>query len=98
MGDFFSDYEVGEFFDEMFAESAIARPHYRKLLERFKEMPREEFDRKHALAASTFLSQGITFTVYNDDQGTERIFPFDLIPRIIPAKESSADWCSGSRP
>src|SRR2546422_10675791 len=87
MGDFFSDYEVGEFFDEMFAESAIARPHYRKLLERFKEMPREEFDRKHALAASTFLSQGITFTVYNDDQGTERIFPFDLIPRIIPAKE-----------
>ncbi|MDP9254816.1 MAG: circularly permuted type 2 ATP-grasp protein, partial [Verrucomicrobiota bacterium] len=87
MGDFFSDYEVGEFFDEMFAESAVARPHYRKLLERFKEMPREEFDRKHALAASTFLSQGITFTVYNDDQGTERIFPFDLIPRIIPAKE-----------
>ncbi len=46
-----------------------------------------EFERKRELAASTFLTQGITFTVYNDDQGTERIFPFDLVPRIIPAKE-----------
>jgi uncharacterized circularly permuted ATP-grasp superfamily protein len=87
MGDFFSDYQLGDFFDEMFAGPGVARPHYRKLLERFKEMAHEEFDRKHALAASTFLSQGITFTVYDDEQGTERIFPFDLIPRIIPAKE-----------
>jgi uncharacterized circularly permuted ATP-grasp superfamily protein len=87
MGDFFSDYQVGDFFDEMFAESGVARPHYSKLLARFKEMDREEFERKRALAASTFLSQGVTFTVYNDDQGTERIFPFDLLPRIIPADE-----------
>ena len=50
-------------------------------------MTPDEFEKKRALAASTFLTQGITFTVYNDDQGTERIFPFDLVPRIIPAKE-----------
>src|SRR5664279_2895573 len=87
MGDFFSGYEVGEFFDEMFVAPGVVRPHYRKLLERFKEMERTEFERKRELAASTFLTQGITFTVYNDDQGTERIFPFDLVPRIIPAKE-----------
>ncbi len=87
MGDLFSDYEVGDFFDEMFSASGVPRPHYRKLLERFREMDREEFERKRALAASTFLSQGVTFTVYNDDQGTERIFPFDLLPRIIPAEE-----------
>ena len=87
MGDFFSDYDVGEFFDEMFAAPGAVRPHYGKLLDRFKEMERSEFDRKRALAASTFLRQGVTFTVYNDEQGTERIFPFDLIPRIIPAKE-----------
>ncbi len=87
MGDFFSGYKVGEFFDEMFAEPNVVRPHYSKLLERFKEMERDEFERKRELAASTFLTQGITFTVYNDDQGTERIFPFDLVPRIIPAKE-----------
>jgi uncharacterized circularly permuted ATP-grasp superfamily protein len=87
MGDFFSDYQVGEFFDEMFAAPQVVRSHYAKVFERFKEMADEEFERKRVLAASTFLSQGITFTVYNDDQGTERIFPFDLVPRIIPAQE-----------
>ena len=87
MGDLFANYQVGNFFDEMFAEEAVARPHYTTLLKRFKEMAREDFERKRALAASAFLSQGITFTVYDDDQGTERIFPFDLIPRIIPARE-----------
>src|SRR5947209_17602438 len=87
MGDFFSDYQLGDFYDEMFAAPGEARPHYSKLLERFKEMDRDEFERKRALAASTFLGQGVTFTVYNDDQGTERIFPFDLLPRIIPAEE-----------
>ena len=87
MGDFFSDYQVGDFFDEMFAGPGAVRPHYSKLFARFKEMEREEFERKRALAASTFLTQGVTFTVYNDDQGTERIFPFDLVPRIIPAEE-----------
>jgi len=87
MGDFFAGYQVGDFFDEMFAEPDVVRPHYSKLFARFKEMERTEFERKRALAASTFLTQGVTFTVYNDDQGTERIFPFDLVPRIIPAPE-----------
>lgn len=87
MSEFFAGYDVGEFFDEMFVGPGAARPHYSKLLERFKEMARDEFERKRALAASTFLTQGVTFTVYDDAEGTERIFPFDLIPRIIPAKE-----------
>ena len=87
MRDFFSGYDVGDFFDEMFAAPGVVRPHYSKLLERFTEMERSEFERKREQAASTFLSQGVTFTVYNDDQGTERIFPFDLVPRIIPAEE-----------
>ena len=87
MRDFFSGYDVGDFFDEMFAAPGVVRPHYSKLFERFKQMERSEFERKRELAASTFLSQGVTFTVYNDDQGTERIFPFDLVPRIIPAEE-----------
>ena len=87
MGNFFSGYDVGEFYDEMFAGPGSVRPHYSKLLARFKEMERDDFEKKRALAATTFLTQGITFTVYNDDQGTERIFPFDLVPRIIPARE-----------
>lgn len=87
MRDFFSDYQVGEFFDEMFTGPGVVRPHYSQLRAHFKQMAPDSFERKSALAAQTFLTQGITFTVYNDDQGTERIFPFDLVPRIIPAKE-----------
>ncbi len=87
MDQYFADYQLEGFFDEMFAGQGRERPHYAKLLERFREMDREEFARKRTLADNAFLSQGITFTVYNDNQGTERIFPFDLIPRIIPAAE-----------
>ena len=81
----FSDYESGHFYDEMFSGPGVARPHYRKLMERFQEMGPEEFERKRTLAARSLLNQGVTFTVYNNNEGTERIFPFDLIPRIIPA-------------
>jgi len=87
MSDLFSQYKVDDFFDEMFSAPGAARPHYSRLLAAFKEMRPADFERKRDLAATSFLSQGVTFTVYNDDQGTERIFPFDLIPRIIPAAE-----------
>ena len=87
MSDLFSQYKVDDFFDEMFSAPRVARPHYSRLLATFKEMGATNFERKRDLAAASFLSQGVTFTVYNDDEGTERIFPFDLIPRIIPARE-----------
>jgi uncharacterized circularly permuted ATP-grasp superfamily protein len=83
----FSNYEGGGFCDEMFDSTGQVRPHYEKLLARFQAMEPGEFDRKRALADNSYLSQGITFTVYSGDEGTERIFPFDLIPRIIAAKE-----------
>lgn len=83
----FAGYEVGGFFDEMFDSAGQVRPHYAKLLERFSGMEPAEFDRKNAQAEHSYLSQGITFTVYSGDEGTERIFPFDLIPRIVPAAE-----------
>lgn len=84
---FFQNYQAGHFYDEMFEASGTVRPHYRKLLQRFQEMDGGEYHRKRALVDSTLLNQGVTFTVYSDNEGTERIFPFDLIPRIIPAKE-----------
>ena len=87
MGDSFRSYEVGDFHDEMFAAPGEVRPHYRKLLERFEALSDEDIAKKHLLASESFLNQGITFTVYSDDQGTERIFPFDPIPRIIPRNE-----------
>jgi uncharacterized circularly permuted ATP-grasp superfamily protein len=85
--EFFAKYDTGEFYDEMFAGPGRARPHYERLLQRFTELTAGEFDRKRDLAELTLLRQGVTFTVYNDAQGTERIFPFDLIPRIISTEE-----------
>ncbi len=86
-GSFFSGYAPEDFYDEMFAAPGEVRPHYRMLLDRFLEMKPGDFEHKQLLASKTFLNQGVTFTVYNDNQGTERIFPFDLIPRIIPRSE-----------
>lgn len=83
----FKDYEVGDFFDEMFAAPGILRPHYELLAGRLGELTQEELAAKCLLAEKSYLNQGITFTVYSGDEGTERIFPFDLIPRIIPAEE-----------
>ncbi len=87
MSNCFDGYELGEFYDEMFDTKDQPRPHYRPLCDRFANLTREEFERKRELAALTLLRQGVTFTVYSDRQGTERIFPFDLIPRIIAADE-----------
>ncbi|MBV9491081.1 MAG: circularly permuted type 2 ATP-grasp protein [Verrucomicrobia bacterium] len=83
----FAAYEVGSFFDEMFAAGGQVRGHYQRLYDRMTEMSKEDVARKRALAERAFLAQGVTFTVYDDQEGTERIFPFDLIPRIIPAAE-----------
>jgi len=82
-------YEAGEFFDEMYAAGGEVRPHYRLLAERLSSLAIPEFERRRAAVDLAFLRRGITFTVYNDAEGTERIFPFDLIPRIIPAREWS---------
>ncbi|HMD61051.1 MAG TPA: circularly permuted type 2 ATP-grasp protein [Opitutaceae bacterium] len=82
-------YDPGEFFDEMYATGGDVRPHYRRLAERLGSLPVAEFERRRAAVDLAFLRRGVTFTVYNDAEGTERIFPFDLIPRIIPATEWS---------
>jgi uncharacterized circularly permuted ATP-grasp superfamily protein len=87
MGKLFDDYDPGSFFDEMFEPSGHVRNHYGRLLQRYGELTPEEFERKRAVADNSFLNQGITFTVYNNDEGTERIFPFDLLPRIVPLAE-----------
>jgi uncharacterized circularly permuted ATP-grasp superfamily protein len=88
MSSLFANYQPGNFFDEMFSAAGQVRPHYRMLLDRVEALTPEDFNRKRQIAEQSYLNQGITFTVYNDKQeGTERIFPFDLIPRIIPGQE-----------
>ncbi|HEV3271900.1 MAG TPA: circularly permuted type 2 ATP-grasp protein [Candidatus Methylacidiphilales bacterium] len=82
-------YKPGDFFDEMFSAEGQVRPHYAALFERFQNLDQEEFEQRRTAVDAAFLRQGITFTVYSDEQGTERIFPFDLMPRIIPNSEWS---------
>jgi uncharacterized circularly permuted ATP-grasp superfamily protein len=83
----FDQYETEGFFDEMFGADGKVRPHYENLLKRFSEMDRADFEKRRALAEIAYINQGITFTVYRGDEGTERIMPFDLVPRIIPGDE-----------
>src|SRR5271155_5887374 len=83
----FEGYETGSFYDEMFSAPGCPRPHYSKLFEKLAAMAPEQFEERRKLAALSFLIQGITFTVYSDGRGTERLFPFDLIPRILPHSE-----------
>jgi uncharacterized circularly permuted ATP-grasp superfamily protein len=76
----------------MFAPSAeptkpSVRAHYRRLADRLGTLPTTEFDQRRAAVDLAFLRRGVTFTVYGDAQATERIFPFDLIPRVIPGSE-----------
>jgi len=84
---FSSTYESGTFYDEMISTGGEVRPHYRRLTERLGSIPPLEFNQRRAAVDLAFLSRGVTFTVYGDNEGTERIFPFDLIPRIIPCAE-----------
>ena len=81
-------YDPGAFFDEMFAASGQPRPHYAALHEQLRKLTETTFNEHRTQSDIFFLYQGITFTVYSQaEQGIERIFPFDLIPRIIPRAE-----------
>ncbi|MDK2011890.1 MULTISPECIES: circularly permuted type 2 ATP-grasp protein [unclassified Deinococcus] len=83
-------YEPGSrFYDEMFTALGAARAHYQGVETYLNALGVEEFRRRHQLLDLAFRNQGITFTVYGDAQGTERTFPFDPVPRIIPASEWS---------
>jgi uncharacterized circularly permuted ATP-grasp superfamily protein len=85
---FFKDYDSSTFFDEAFNADKTIKPHYQNILETFESYGETEFQRRRALIDLMFRNQGITFTVYGDDKGTERAFPFDPVPRVI----SSAEW------
>lgn len=72
--------------DEMCDKSSI-RSQYKKVIDFLDQHSIEELNKKEELAKRLFMSQGITFTVYNSGEGVEKIFPFDIIPRIITAAE-----------
>ena len=72
--------------DEMYSFDAV-RQQYEGVVGFLQQMSVEELNRKEELAKRLFMSQGITFTVYSSGEGIEKIFPFDIIPRIITAAE-----------
>lgn len=81
-------YDLSEFYDELFQAPGEPRPHYRDLYDQLVRLTPAAFDARRREADIAFLYQGITFTVYSQhEEGIERIFPFDLIPRIIPGAE-----------
>jgi uncharacterized circularly permuted ATP-grasp superfamily protein len=80
MPDLFANYDLGSgsFCDEMFTSAGKPRAHYVRLAERFSRLDgMRELQERQQLADQTFLRRGVTFTVYSDDRGTEKIFPFD---------------------
>ena len=83
----FGDYPLDRAFDEMRTPNGELRPQYRALAETLAALPADELRRRKQSVDLAFLTQGITFTVYGREEGTERIFPYDLLPRLITAQE-----------
>ncbi len=83
----FQGYDKGDFCDEMLDEDGKVRPHYGAVHDGFGRLDAAEWAQRQTAIDLAFMRSGVTFTVYNDSQGTERIFPFDLVPRVIPATE-----------
>jgi uncharacterized circularly permuted ATP-grasp superfamily protein len=83
----FQSYALGQAYDEMFDGAGLTRGHYGALHDRLVAVDPQELRQRQTAADLAFLHQGITFTVYGQNEGTERIFPYDLIPRIITASE-----------
>ena len=81
------NYEFDGAYDEMFQAPGEPREHYKNLFQTLLDLPAEELHKTQQAADLSFLHQGITFTVYGNDEGTERVFPNDLLPRIIPGDE-----------
>jgi uncharacterized circularly permuted ATP-grasp superfamily protein len=84
----FDIYETGGFYDEVLDVEGRPRTHCEPLVRKLEALSREEIIRRQKAAELALLNLGITFNVYGHEAGTEKIFPFDIIPRVVPAR----DW------
>ena len=85
----FKTYDIGTFFyDEMFLPDGTPREHYRRLYDTLSTLSETELGSIQEQVTRSFSNEGISFTVYGDDEGTERIIPVDCVPRVV----SGADW------
>lgn len=83
----FEAYDPGDFFDELFLSKGQPRPEASLLIERVNAISLIDLQQRQQVAQNTLFKLGVTFNVYSDNQGTERIFPFDVIPRIVSGDE-----------
>src|SRR4026208_2210445 len=72
--------------DEMYSNNEL-RDQYRNVVEFMLQLSIDELNKKEEMAKQLFMSQGVTFTVYSSGEGIEKIFPFDIVPRIITSHE-----------
>jgi uncharacterized circularly permuted ATP-grasp superfamily protein len=86
---FFDGYEPGVWFDELFEASGRPRPEAEPLVRAIEALPDGEFGRLQESANAALVNLGITFNVYSDGAGIERVLPFDIVPRVIKAAEWS---------
>ena len=85
----FKSYDIHpDFYDEMFLTKENPREHYRQLYETLQEFSAEQMVGIQEQVTRSFYNEGISFTVYGDDEGTERIIPIDCVPRVVSAE----DW------
>ncbi len=80
-------YDPKDFFDELFLAQGQPRPEAVPLVECIERLSLEELCRRQQVTQNMLFKLGVTFNVYSDRQGTERILPFDVIPRFIPHRE-----------
>ncbi len=85
----FSNYDVGPFYDEMFSSDLVPRSAARTLVRNIEALPEGELRNRQQAAERALLAMGITFNVYGASQGVEKIFPFDILPRVLSAGEWS---------
>ncbi len=83
----FKDYDIGPFYDEMFEAPGKPRPGTELLANKIESLPQGEIGRRQTAAEKALFDSGITFSVYGHQDGTEKIWPFDIIPRIVEASE-----------
>ena len=84
----FANYQLENFFDELFEAPGRPRIGSKLLVEKIESLSSENLLTKQRAAETMLLQMGITFNVYGNDEGTEKIFPFDIIPRIVDGN----DW------
>jgi uncharacterized circularly permuted ATP-grasp superfamily protein len=83
----FTNYQLDNFYDELFESRGKPRPGSKLLIERLESLSGESILAKQKAAETMLLQMGITFAVYGNEEGGEKIFPFDIIPRIIDGAE-----------